>query len=120
MQVELRQRRDVTIVDLAGRLVAGDAPEVLRDTIDDLLADGRRKIVLNVSELARIDSSGIGELVATLKRTEAAGARLVLLQLAESVRRILDLSHVLPLFDTYDDEGDALEALGDGSPPASG
>lgn len=120
MQIDLRRRQDVTIVDLAGRLVVGDAPEALRDTIDELLADGRRRIVLNVSDLARIDSSGIGELVAALKRAEAVGARLVLLQLADSVRRILDVSHVLPLFETYEDEEAALTALADGSEPPSG
>ncbi len=111
MQIEQRTVNDVTIVDLTGRLVIGDAPDDLRDTIDELLVEGRRKIVLNVSDLARIDSSGIGELVAALKRAHAAGARLVLVQPAESVRRILDLSHVLPLFESYDDEQSALEAV---------
>ncbi|MDX1644140.1 MAG: STAS domain-containing protein [Thermoanaerobaculia bacterium] len=116
MQIEQRTRGDVTIVDLTGRLVIGDAPDDLRDTIDELLAEGRRKIVLNVSELARIDSSGIGELVAALKRAQSVGARLALLQPAESVRRILDLSHVLPLFESYDDEQNALEAVSDEAP----
>lgn len=115
MEIETRIRGNVAMVDLTGRLVIGDAPDQLRDTVDELLADGRRKIVLDVSGLARIDSSGIGELVAALKRAQSVGARLVLLQPAESVRRILDLSHVLPLFETHDDEEAAVTAVEDDS-----
>ena len=111
MQVETRHEGDVVIVELSGRLLIGEPTVALRDTVDELLAAGRRKIVLDVSDLARIDSSGVGELVACLKTARAAGARLVLLQVKDRVRRILDLSQVLPLFESYDGEDAALAAL---------
>lgn len=113
MEVETRTEGDVTIADLNGRLVVGRAQVALRETVDDLLAGDHGKIVLNVSGLARLDSSGIGELVACLRRVQAAGARLVLLQVKDKVRRILDVSQVLPLFETYDTEEEAVRALRD-------
>ena len=111
MKIELRQNEDIVIVDLTGRLVLGEPVDTLRETVEDLLADGNRKIVLNVSGLARLDSSGIGEMVAALKLANNVNARLALLQVEESVRRILDVSRVLPLFVTYATEDEARTAL---------
>jgi anti-sigma B factor antagonist len=111
MHIELRRRDDVLIADLSGRLVLGDAQRTLRDAFDEMLATNWRKIVLNVAGLARIDSSGIGELVACLRTARAAGARLALLQPDDHLRRILHVSQVLPLFPTFENEEDALAAL---------
>ena len=111
MQIELRRRDDVLIADLTGRLVLGDAQVTLRNAVDEMLATNWKKILLNVSGLARIDSSGIGELVSCLRTADDAGARLALLQLEDNVRRILHISQVLPLFETFDSEEDALAAM---------
>ena len=111
MKIELRQDEDITMVDLNGRLVLGEPVDALRETVEELLANGNRKIVLNVSGLARLDSSGIGELVAALKLAQSVDARIALLQVEESVRRILDVSRVLPLFETYSSEEEARSGL---------
>ena len=113
MKIELRRRDDVLIADLTGRLVLGDAQETLREAFEEMLATNWKKIVFNVSELARIDSSGIGELVACRKTAQAADVRLALLQLGDHVGRILHVSNVLPLFEVFDSEEDALAAMDD-------
>ena len=112
MHIELRREGDVIIADLSGRLVLGDAQEALRESFDEILAENWKKILFNVSGLARLDSSGIGELVACLRTARAADARLALLQVGDNVRRILDVSQILPLFETYDDEASAIAAMG--------
>jgi anti-anti-sigma factor len=58
MHVEVRQTKDVVILDLKGRLTAGLGDQILREAIDELLADGRRRILLNLSEVAFVDSAG--------------------------------------------------------------
>jgi anti-sigma B factor antagonist len=115
MHIEIRRQGDVLIADLTGRLVMGDAQKTFRDAVDEILATPWRKVVLNVSGLARIDSSGIGELVACLRNAQGAGTRLALLQPDDQLRRILHVSRVLPMFPTFETEEEALEALqGDG------
>ena len=111
MEVATRREGDIVIADLAGRLVLGQPQETLRETMNGLLAADHKKIVLNVSDLARLDSTGVGELVACLRSAREADARLVLLQVKDTVRRILDVSQVLPLFETFDSEAAAIEAL---------
>ena len=109
MHVEVRKADDVVIVDLQGRLLAGIGDEILRNVVNELLAEGWKKILLNLSGVTAIDSAGTGELVASLKICERFGARLKLLNLHERVRRSLHLSELLPVFEVFDDEGSALQ-----------
>ena len=107
--VEVRKVGDVVIVDLKGRLLAGIGDEILRNVVNELLAEGWKKILLNLSGVSAIDSAGTGELVASLKICEKFDASLKLLNLHERVRRSLHLSELLPVFEVFDDEAAALE-----------
>ena len=108
MHVEVRKTGDVVIVDLQGRLLAGVGDEILRNVVNELLAEGWRKILLNLSEVTAIDSAGMGELVASHKICERFGAKLKLLNLHERVRKSLHLFQLLPVFEVYDEERVAL------------
>jgi anti-sigma B factor antagonist len=68
MDFKLTTRRadSVFIVDLAGKVTAGDALTVLRQTIRDEVAQGHTKILLNLKDVSYIDSSGLGELIMAL------------------------------------------------------
>ena len=109
MHVEVRKSKDVVIVDLSGKLLAGIGDEILRNVMNELLAEGWKKILLNLSEVSAIDSAGTGELVASLKISKRFGASLKLLNLHERVRKSLHLSALLPVFEVYDEESTALE-----------
>lgn len=109
MKAEVRVAGGVAIIDLEGRLVAGD--QTLRTAIDDLLADGKRKILLSLIRVAAIDSSGVGDLVATKKVAERLGAQLKLLIAHGRVRHVLDAMLLLPVFDSFDDEAAALASF---------
>ena len=108
MHVEVRKSKDVVIVDLQGRLLAGIGDEILRNVVNELLAEGWKKILLNLSGVTVVDSSGTGELVASLKICGKFDARLKLLNLHERVRKSLHLSELLPVFEVYEDEPTAL------------
>jgi anti-sigma B factor antagonist len=109
MHVEVRKVGDVVIVDLKGRLLAGVGDEILRNVVNELLAEGWKKILLNLSGFTVVDSSGTGELVASLKICGKFGASLKLLNLHERVRKSLHLSELLPVFEVFDDETVALQ-----------
>jgi anti-anti-sigma factor len=111
MHVEVRQIQDVVILDLKGRLTAGLGDQILRDAIDELLAESRRKILLNLSEVAFVDSAGIGELVAGLRTAKRFGADLKLLNVGERVYSTLDMARLLPTFETFHDEGEAVRSF---------
>ncbi len=112
MHVEVRQNQDVMILDLKGRLTAGLGDQILRDAIDELLAENRKKILLNLSEVAFLDSAGVGELVAGLRTARRFGAELKLLNVGARVYSTLDMTRLLPTFETYDDENEAVRSFG--------
>ena len=112
MEVDVRNEGDVIIVDLKGRLVSGVGDEILREVINRLLADDWKKILVNLSEVPTIDSSGVGELVAGRNIAERFGAAVKLLRPVDRVRRSLDLSKVLLVFEVFDEESVAVESFG--------
>ena len=112
MHVEVRQTKDVVILDLKGRLTAGLGDQILRDAVDELLAEGRRQILLNLSEVSFLDSAGVGEHVAGLRTARRFGAELKLLNLGDRVYSTLDMARLLPTFETYRDEAEAIRSFG--------
>jgi anti-sigma B factor antagonist len=110
MHIEVRQSDDVMILDLKGRLTAGLGDQILRDAIDELLAEGRRRILLNLSEVSFLDSAGVGELVAGLKTSRRFQAELKLLNVGERVYSTLDMARLLPTFEIYNDESEAVRS----------
>lgn len=111
MQVGVRKTEDVAIVDLEGRLVAGVGDELLRDVVTELLAERWSKILVNLSGVSAIDSSGVGELVTSLKNCRNHGASLKIFSLHDRVRKPLHMSQILPLFEVYEEERAALAAF---------
>ncbi len=112
MHVGVRKKGAIVVVDMTGRLTGGIGDEILRNVVNELLAEDWKKILLNLSGVVAIDSAGIGELVACLKTASHLGASLRILNLNERVRRALHMGRLLPLFEVYGDEKIALESFG--------
>lgn len=108
MHVTVRKSEDVVIADLKGQLHQGLGDEILRGVVNELLAEGWRKILLNLSKVTSIDSSGVGELVQSLRVCRKFDADLKLLNLHDRVKKSLHLAQLLPVFHVYDDEKEAL------------
>jgi len=111
MNIETRKKGDVVIVDFQGRLAVGVGEEMLSRLIEQLLDEGSRKILLNLSEMDYIDSNGLGELVQSLKTSKRFGASLRLLKPQDRVKKTLRLTNLLPMFSVYDSESEAIKSF---------
>lgn len=111
MKVDVRHEEDVIIVDLEGRLVMGVGDELLRDVMNEIIAEGWKKIVLNLREVTIMDSSGIGEVVSSWKLAQRFGGMVKLLRPAPSVKRTLLLTQLVPLLEVFDDESEAVASF---------
>ena len=111
MDITTRKVGDVTIVDFTGRLAIGVSDSVLPRIIGEILGDGSKKILLNLSDMDYIDSNGLGELVQAFRESKRSGASLRLLKPHDRVAKTLRLTNLLPMFTVYDSEEDALEAF---------
>lgn len=113
MKVDVRHVGDVIIVDLEGRLVLGVGDELLRDVVNELLAEDWKRILLNLDKVTVMDSSGIGELVSSWKLARRFDAQIKLIRPGDTVRQTLALTQILPLMDVYEDEGEAVGSFTD-------
>jgi anti-sigma B factor antagonist len=111
MQIDERTMGDVVVLDLKGRVMLGEGDEVLKDKVNSLLNQGKKKIVLNLAEVPYIDSAGLGEVVRTFTTVSRQGGQLKLLNLTKRITDLLAITKLLTVFDTYDSENDAVQSF---------
>lgn len=110
MPLEITQRETdgVYLLALKGRLSLGDESSGFRTTVDKLLASGARKIVVNLEHVRYVDSAGLGALIEAHQNAKAKGARIRLSNLGPNFQRALEISRLLPIFETSPTEAAAV------------
>ena len=110
MQIEERGVGDVVVLDLKGKITLGEGDELLKDKVNSLVNQGHKKIVLNLAEVPYIDSAGLGEVVRTYTTVSRQGGSLKLLNLTKRITDLLSITKLLTVFDTYDNEAEAIKS----------
>jgi anti-sigma B factor antagonist len=111
LTIDIREESHVTILDIKGRIVLGEETHQLRDAVRGLVAEGKKKIILNLAEVDYIDSSGVGELVGSFTTVRNAGGELKLLNLTQKVQDVLHVTKLYTVFDIRDDEFTAVKSF---------
>lgn len=108
MNISLRQVNQTTILDVSGNIDMANSPTVRKALLHEIREGRAPRVLVNLSGVAYIDSSGVASLVEGLKASRELGSRLVLFGLNESAREVLKISRLLKLFEVYDDEQQAI------------
>lgn len=111
MDINVRKRLQVQVIQLRGPLRLGDAVDGLRNTIEEAVGNGDTRIVINLAEVPMIDSSGIGLLVRYLASLKQRGGNLKLVQPSKFTVQTLRLLGVLNLFEVFGDDDAAVESF---------
>ena len=111
MEIVERTVNDVTVLDLKGKMTLGEGDELLKDRINSLLADGKKKLVLNLEGVPYIDSAGLGEIVRTFTTVSRQGGKLKLLNLTKRIEDLLSITKLLTVFETFESEPDAVKSF---------
>lgn len=114
MKIGMRIEEDIAILALEGRLTIGEGDVQLREDVEDLLKEGRKKLLLNLQGVKMMDSSGLGELVRAKANAEGAGATIKLVHVEDKVQQVLEMTRLIGVFDTFNDEIDAIASFRDG------
>jgi anti-sigma B factor antagonist len=108
MEITVRRRSDVQIIQLRGAVRLGQAVDTFRRAVDDAFAAGDVRLILNCAEVPMIDSSGIGVLVKCLTSAKQRGGDVRLVSPSKFMTQTLRLIGVLNLFTSYEDEDQAV------------
>ena len=111
MDIKERVVNGVSVLDLSGKIVLGEGDGQVRDRIKDLLADGQRKILLNLGDVTYIDSAGLGALISSYTTTKREGGSLKLMNLTKRIQDLLAITKLITVFDTYDSETEAVDSF---------
>jgi anti-sigma B factor antagonist len=111
LDIEVRSQGQVKIVKLRGRLSLGESCDRLRATMEDLIGSGDNRLVLDLEELATMDSSGIGLLSRFLTSAKQQGGSLKLVNPTRFVAQTLKLVGLLNLFEVFSDTPGAVASF---------
>ena len=113
LHISIRESGDVTIMDLQGRsTINGGESELLSGHLQELVAKGVRKLLLNIGDLSQVDSSGVSVIIETCVSLKRHGGELKLLCPGGRVLQVLTVFHLLDLIPSFDDEAQALASFG--------
>ena len=100
---EIERDGDTAVVKCHGRLVAGTSEELYQE-VKDLLAQ-TKVVVVDLADLAYVDSSGLGTLVRLHASARKLGCEFKLLHLGKQLRNVLKLTNLLSVFSQVEDHG---------------
>lgn len=101
----------VTVLSLSGRVTLGDESGQLRNTIKQLLAQGKKRLVLDLTDVSYVDSAGLGTLVAAYTSARNEGGEVRLAGITKNFSELLNVTKLLTVFNVHDNVPDALKAF---------
>jgi anti-sigma B factor antagonist len=111
MTVSERAVGGVTILDVSGHVTMNDGSDQLRDKVKAVLQAGKKQLLVNLSEVAYMDSAGLGELVQAYSTVTRQGGSLKLVNPTKRLTDLLVITKLITVFDTFDDEPTAVASF---------
>jgi anti-sigma B factor antagonist len=111
LRMTSKEVNGVSVLTLDGRIVLGEESHFLREKLKSLLAEGKKKIVLNMTDITYIDSAGMGILIAAHVSAKNQGASVRLCHLGKKFQEVMQMTKILTVFDVYDTEAAAVSSF---------
>ncbi len=111
MKATSRTVDGVEIISLQGKITIGAGDSQLREVISNAVNNGKNKILLDMSQVTTIDSSGIGELVGSYTTVTNRGGKLKLLHLPAKLNELLHVTQLITVFEVHENEQEAVSSF---------
>ncbi|MDZ7331211.1 MAG: STAS domain-containing protein [candidate division KSB1 bacterium] len=102
MAVKEKIQGDVAVLQVSGKLMGGDETKEVHEKVKSLLGDGIKKIVIDVSDVKWLNSSGLGMLISCLTSVTNAEGQLKIAGATEKINSLLMITKLITVFDTYE------------------
>jgi len=111
MKFSKRESEGVTVLEPKGKITIGAGDVALRGALDEIIQGGASKVLLDLKGVKKMDSSGLGELIAAHNSVTAVGGVIKLMNLPPKLHGILGITQIVSVFDVFDDEREALASF---------
>ncbi len=111
LKIDVKPRGDgVTVVVLRGE-IGTETVNQFKDRIDQLVAEGQTKLVMDFQEVNYLNSMGLGVVAATLKKVKKSKGDLKLIRLSPAVQELFELTRLTKVFEIFESEEEALKSF---------
>jgi len=111
MEINISENSGVQVLHLKGKILGGPEAGAIKDTIYELISNGKKKIIIDMQELDLMNSSGLGILIAAVTTLKNNGGKLSLLHVPERIRHLLKITRLDSVFSQFDSMDEALHFL---------
>jgi anti-anti-sigma factor len=111
MKISTKNVDGIEIINLQGKITIGSGDTQMRDVITQAIENGNDRILLDMSGVTTIDSSGIGELVGSYTTVANRGGKLKLLHLPAKVNDLLHVTQLITVFEVYESQDEAIKSF---------
>jgi anti-sigma B factor antagonist len=102
MKINRVEQNGITIIQPKGKITIGEGDVLLREEITKLLAEDKKKLILDLGEVSYMDSAGVGELVSVYTSVKNRSGELKLAALTKKIKDLLSITQLMTIFDTYE------------------
>lgn len=111
MHIERRESDDVTIIDFVGNIKTNDDYAIFKKAIDDVIQEGRVKLILNFRDVRFINSSGLGRLILAAKKARESNGSLKIVKLSEDLRELFSFTRLDTKIPIFASEEEAIDSF---------
>ncbi len=111
MKIKVFERYEAVIIELKGNVIGGTEAQEFSDSLKKLLEEGKRKIVLDLSEVKFMNSSGIGMMISALTTVKKADGYLKLANVTEKIESLLVITKLISIFEHFDSVEAAVQSF---------
>lgn len=115
MRIKEKMAGDVAILYVSGNMMGGPDTAELHDKVKSLIADGVKKIVIDMKGVKWMNSSGLGVLMSCLGTATKSGGLVKLSSVTDKVQSVLMITKLIEVFDTYENADRAVASFGEAS-----
>ena len=113
VKIKQRAKDDVMVLDISGKIMGGDDFDLFNNTIKSLVAEGHMDILLNLSKVKWINSTGLGLIVSAYSSLVKNGGKMKIAEVSDRIDNILHVTQLELLFETFEDEDKAIASFKD-------
>lgn len=111
MKIKEKIENHVAVLGLSGKMMGGPDTNALHDHVRGLIADGIKKVVVDLGDVKWMNSSGMGVLMACMTTLKNNEGRLVLARVSDKVNSLLMITQLIKVFETYETIDRAVSAM---------
>ncbi len=111
MPIKEQMQGDIAIIELKGKLMGGPETAAIHTKVKELVADGVKKVVIDLGKVTWMNSTGLGALMGSMTTLRNADGDLKLSRVTEKVKSLFMITKLITIFDTFDTVEEATNAF---------